>query len=123
MMAAGRTSAFATPVILRISGLLVLLACLAHSPPALSVYSCGGEVNNCECGRSNFCICCECGNCVWWAWHEACCNWGRALPWCTNATDWDDRARANGYPMGNSPRDGCVFVCAAGAGCSDWGHV
>jgi hypothetical protein len=44
------------------------------SPSAAAVPECGGIVDNCQCGASNFCICCSSstygtnqGNCVWWA--------------------------------------------------------
>ncbi len=119
MKKAGRSSACRFPDTLRLAGLLVVLFFLAHPSTALSVYSCGGEVNNCECGRSNFCICCDCGNCVWWAWHEACCNWGRGPEWCTNANTWDDYARSYGYPVGTNACPSSVFVCNGG----EYGHV
>jgi len=92
---------------------------------------CAGESDSCECGMNTPCWCCDengnfgesCGNCVWWAWHEACCHWGRALPWCTNANTWDEFARDNGYPRGNQPHNQSIFVCNASAACSQWGHV
>ena len=92
---------------------------------------CAGESDSCDCGMSTPCWCCDengnfgesCGNCVWWAWHEACCHWGRGLPWCTNAHTWDEFARDNGYPRGNQPRNESIFVCNASAACSQWGHV
>ena len=86
--------------------------------------SCGGESDSCSCGRANFCLCDgTCGNCVWHAWHSACCGWGRALEWCTDAGTWDEHARSNGYPTGSNPRDRSVFVCNPSSACSGWGHV
>ncbi len=111
-------------------GLLLALALLPQDAGAANA-RCGGQADTCDCGMATPCWCCDdqgnfgesCGNCVWWAWHEACCNWGRGLPWCTNAENWDDRARQNGYPMGAAPRDQSIFVCEPSGSCSQWGHV
>jgi len=103
-----------------IAGLLAAL----DVPPARAVYECGGEYDTCDCGRSNFCICDgTCGNCVWHAWHSACCHWGRALEWCTDAQYWNDQARARGYPTGMTPADTAIFVCEPSSTCSGYGHV
>ena len=97
---------------------------LSSATAAEAVYECGGEEDTCLCGRDNICICDgTCGNCVWHAWHMACCSWGRALPWCTDAGTWDGYAANNGYPMGNFPRDNSIFVCNPSPTCSQWGHV
>ena len=98
-------------------------AIMLVSFPSSGVYECGGEVDDCPCGRDTPCICCACGNCVWWAWHEACCHWGRALEWCTDAGTWDNYASTNGYPMGTDARVQSIFVCEPSSVCSGWGHV
>ena len=91
---------------------------------ARAVYECGGETDTCNCGRDNYCLCDgTCGNCVWHAWHMACCEWGRALEWCTDAGTWDAYAASNGYPTGSQPQARSVFVCDPSGVCSQWGHV
>lgn len=88
---------------------------------------CDGESDSCSCGANTPCWCCDedgnfgdsCGNCVWWAWHEACCHWGVALEWCTNANTWDEYATSRGYPTGTTPQNQSIFVRNAGR----WGHV
>jgi hypothetical protein len=104
--------------------LVAVVVLVAHPGRALAVYECGGESDTCSCGGSNFCLCDgTCGNCVWHAWHSACCGWGRALEWCTDAGTWDEYARDNGYPTGGDPRGNSVFVCNPSGTCSGWGHV
>ncbi|MDI7269525.1 MAG: NBR1-Ig-like domain-containing protein, partial [Myxococcota bacterium] len=106
--------------------LAAVLAALGLAAPrhARAVYECGGQFDTCPCGRSNYCLCDgTCGNCVWHGWHSACCNWGRALEWCTDAGTWNDRAVSYGYPTGSVPRNGCLFVCEPSGTCSGWGHV
>ncbi len=105
------------------TGLILSLA-LGAPLPAGAVPDCGGEHDSCDCGRANYCLCDgTCGNCVWHAWHMACCEWGRALEWCTDAGTWDEHARSNGYPTGGEARDRSVFVCNPSSSCSGWGHV
>ncbi|MBI5501377.1 MAG: CHAP domain-containing protein [Deltaproteobacteria bacterium] len=100
------------------------LAILAQAKPAAAAYECGGEYDTCTCGRDNYCLCDgTCGNCVWHAWHSACCHWGRALEWCTDANTWNDNAAGRGYPTGSTPADGSIFVCEPSGTCSTWGHV
>jgi hypothetical protein len=54
---------------------------------------CGDQIDDCPCGMPNPYPCCDndcddpldwtdvCdGNCCWWAWDQACCNWGVGLP-------------------------------------------
>lgn len=108
-------------------------ALLLLSPSARAVYECGGVQDTCQCGRDNFCICCsnatygdKHGNCVWYAWHKACCVWGVALQWCTNAEDWDAGATSNGYPLLGQPCADTVFQCEAytsECGSGGYGHV
>ncbi|HUU03785.1 MAG TPA: NBR1-Ig-like domain-containing protein [Myxococcota bacterium] len=110
----------------RAARLCVALCALIWLTPlaARAVPECGGEQDTCSCGRSNYCLCDgTCGNCVWHAWHMACCSWGRALEWCTDAGTWDEYATSNGYPTGDDPHDASVFVCNPSGTCSDWGHV
>ncbi len=93
--------------------------------------NCDGESDSCDCGMVTPCWCCDehgnfgssCGNCVWWAWHEACCHWGVGLSWCTNASTWPDWARREGFPTGMAPRNSSIFMCAPSQACSDYGHV
>ncbi len=110
----------------RAARLCVALCALIWLTPlaARAVPECGNEQDTCSCGRSNYCLCDGvCGNCVWHAWHMACCSWGRALEWCTDAGTWDEYATSNGYPTGDDPHDASVFVCNPSGTCSDWGHV
>jgi len=103
---------------------LLVAALLAPPSTAAAVGECGGETDSCDCGRANFCLCDgTCGNCVWHAWHMACCAWGRGPEWCTDAGTWLDYATTNGYPMGSEPTDSSIFVCRPSVTCSQWGHV
>lgn len=109
---------------LRLPAWILAAAVLCAAGPARAVYECGGEYDTCVCGRDNFCLCDGvCGNCVWHAWHSACCHWSRALEWCTDAQYFNDQASSRGYPTGATPRNGSIFVCEPSASCSDWGHV
>jgi len=111
---------FAISLLPALAGLLAAL----DAPPARAVYECGGEYDTCDCGRANFCICDgTCGNCVWHAWHSACCNWGRALEWCTDAQYWNDQAASRGYSTGMTPANTAIFVCEPSSTCSGYGHV
>ena len=109
---------------MRLKVLFVSAAVLLGAGPVLAEDTCGDQVHSCACAAHTPCICCDNGgNCVWWAWHEACCNWNRALEWCTDATTWDDYATSNGYPVGTIPQNSSIFVCEASSTCSGWGHV
>ena len=99
---------------------LLLSAVLLVPRTVWAVYECGGVQDTCQCGRDNFCICCSDsthgqnhGNCVWWAWEQACCNWGIGLEWCTDARTWDTYAQNNGYPVVTTPCPNTVFQCEA----------
>jgi hypothetical protein len=104
---------------------LVLAAAVLAAPAARAAdHCCGGYCDTCPCGGATPCICCDyngenSGNCVWWAWHEACCHWGDSLAWCGNANTWDDSARAHGYTTLRSPCESTVFVMHIGT----YGHV
>ena len=92
--------------------------------PAGAVYECGGEYDTCTCGRANYCLCDgTCGNCVWHAWHSACCHWGRA-PRVVHRRQHLERQR--GEPRlshGTTPQNSSIFVCEASTTCSGRGHV
>ena len=71
------------------------------------VYSCGGTNDDCICGMNNPYPCCDNGgNCTWWAWHAACCNWGVGCPGWGNAHSWLGNAQASGYPTTSTPTVG-----------------
>lgn len=101
------------------AGLLVLS--LLAAAPAWAVYECGGQYDTCQCGRNNPYPCCDNGgNCTWWAWHSACCNWGIGLPGWGNANQWAGNASANGnYAVVGYPIAGAVTCRTYGA----YGHV
>jgi surface antigen len=91
--------------------------------------SCGGYSDTCECGAHNQYPCSTngCGNCGWWAWHKACCEWGVGLPIWGNAVNWLDKAKDNGYSTGSIPKVNSIFVrhwkgTVEGV-YKDWGHV
>jgi Ig-like domain-containing protein/CHAP domain-containing protein len=108
---------------MRIALAVILISC-CRPADSWAVYECGGEQDTCTCGGDNFCLCDgTCGNCVWHAWHMACCGWGRALEWCTDAGTWDEYADNNGYQMGSTPQNSSIFVCNPSTTCSQWGHV
>lgn len=93
-----------------------------------AVYQCDGEKDDCLCGKDNpFPCCSNGGNCTWWAWEAACCNWGApALPTYGDAWHWKTEAMAAGWPMRPTPKVGTVFVRTVGGGdCGDHdcGHV
>ena len=88
---------------------LALSAALLLSTPAWAVYACGDQTDVCQCGANNPYPCCDNGgNCTWWAWEAACCNWKVALPGWGNANQWVGNANANasyavlGHPVTNA---------------------
>ncbi len=115
------------------SALLAVIVLTAASTDAQAVYECGGIQDTCVCGQANFCICCtnstygtDHGNCVWYAWHKACCEWGVGLQWCTNAETWDGYATSNGYTLLTTPCEDTIFVCemnTSHCGSGGYGHV
>ena len=115
----------ATPILRRAAAMAVLAAALLLSPAAGAAdHCCGGYCDTCPCGAATPCICCDyngtnSGNCVWWAWHEACCQWGDSLAWCGNANTWDNSARSHGYTVIGRPCADTVFVMDIGT----YGHV
>jgi hypothetical protein len=74
-----------------------LLVGVLASAPALAVYQCDGETDDCQCSANNPYPCCDngggnYGNCTWWGWNEACCNWAYGLPGWGNANQWAGEA-------------------------------
>ena len=91
---------------------------------------CGSERDVCQCGKDNPYDCCDndgndsmtdiCdGNCVWFAWEMACCNWGVGLPSWGNAGNWAERAEQDGFPVSYAPAIGTIACRERG----DFGHV
>lgn len=92
-----------------------------YAPPALAVYQCGPETDECQCGGPNPFPCCDNGgNCTWWAWDQACCHWGVIVPMLGNANTWagvaanDPNYEVLSYPVVNS------IACRASG---QYGHV
>lgn len=92
---------------------------LLISPNALAVHECGGVEDTCICGLANPFPCCDNGgNCTWYAFHRACCDWGVAVPMRGNANTWAGVARNDpayeviGYPVVQSI--GCLETGAYG---------
>jgi surface antigen len=88
---------------------LALATALLTAAPAWAVYQCGDQKDDCQCGANNPYPCCDNGgNCTWWAWEAACCNWAVALPGWGNANQWVGNANANAnysvlsYPVSNA---------------------
>jgi MYXO-CTERM domain-containing protein len=113
---------------------MVVGGLLVAAPSVRAVHECGGVQDTCSCGAANFCICCsnstygtDHGNCVWFAWHKACCVWSIALQWCTDASTWDSYAQNNGYPVRQSdPCADTIFQCEVNTsqcGSGGYGHV
>lgn len=83
---------------------------------------CGGETDDCFCAADNPYPCCSNigtnnGNCTWWAWDRACCNWevGLPSPW-RDAQYWASDLAGHGYPVSSVPAVGTI-------GCSSQNHV
>ena len=94
----------------KVWGLIVILAVwlILNMSLVQAVYQCGSYTDDCYCGMSNPYPCCDnncdddvvdaCdGNCAWWAWHQACYNWGVELPKWGNPKDWAYKAQQAGY--------------------------
>ena len=98
---------------------LVLLSLLPAEAGA--VYECGGQQDTCQCGASNPYPCCDNGgNCTWWAWHSACCNWSYGLPGWGNANTWAGNANAHpDFQVVGNPVVGSIAARNAGT----YGHV
>ncbi len=84
------------------------------------VYSCGGYNDDCYCAAWNpFPCCSNGGNCTWWAWHMACCNWGVDVPPRGNANTWAGSLAAGGYYLSSWPAVGRIACRNSGT----YGHV
>lgn len=98
-----------------------LLALLLGAGEAGAVYQCGDQKDDCQCGMNNPYPCCSNGgNCTWWAWEAACCNWKVGLPGWGNANQWAGNAKAHpSYEVLSKPVVGSIGVKASGS----YGHV
>ncbi len=104
----------------------IFLSVMTVSTGVFAVGTCGPEKDDCQCGANNPFPCCDNGgNCTWWGWEAACCNWGNV--WGTghvvhrDAKYWLDEARAAGWPTGTVPVAGSIFVRTTGG--NGHGHV
>ncbi len=107
----------------------LLAAALLVPARARADYCCGNNCDTCQCAGNDPYPCCDNGgNCTWWAWEEACCNWHRALPMWGNATDWAGNARVDGYNVSGAPSVGTIAnehdgYNACSGRYSEYGHV
>jgi len=101
--------------------LAVAAPVLLWSPEVRAVYQCGNQKDDCKCNKNNPYPCCSNGgNCTWWAWEAACCNWKVGLPGWGNANQWAGNAKANpSYDVKSSPVAGSIAVRVSGS----YGHV
>jgi MYXO-CTERM domain-containing protein len=97
------------------------LCALLWPATAWSVYQCGDQKDDCQCGANNPYPCCDNGgNCTWWAWEAACCNWAVGLPGWGNANQWAGNAKAHAdYDVVSSPVVGSIACRVSGT----YGHV
>lgn len=100
---------------------LFATAVLLASRPAHAVYQCGDQKDDCQCGANDPYPCCDNGgNCTWWAWEAACCNWAVALPGWGNANQWVGNAQLDpNYEVLSAPVVGSVACRVSGT----YGHV
>lgn len=105
---------------LGLAGAALALALLAPRMAA-AVYQCGDQKDDCQCGANDPYPCCaNGGNCTWWAWESACCNWGAALPGWGNANQWGGNAKLDpNYDVLASPVVGSIANRVSGT----YGHV
>lgn len=97
------------------------LSPLPSTRPATRVYNCGDQYDTCQCNMDNPYPCCDNGgNCTWWAWEKACCNWGVGLPspW-RHAKYWAVDLASNGYSVSSTARAGSIACRDTGT----YGHV
>ena len=101
--------------------LLFVLGVLLAARPAAAVYQCGDQTDDCHCGDYDPYPCCDNGgNCTWWAWEAACCNWAVALPGWGNANQWVGNASADAnYDVLAYPVVGAIACKVSGT----YGHV
>ncbi len=88
---------------------------------ARAVYQCGDQTDDCKCGAYDPYPCCDNGgNCTWWAWEAACCNWAVGLPGWGNANQWAGNAKLDpNYDVLASPVVGSIACRVSGT----YGHV
>lgn len=87
--------------------------------------NCGGYNGN-DCGGSNPYPCCSyngnsnAGNCTWWAWRSARCNWSISLPspW-RHAKYWAGDLTSNGFIVSATPVVNSIACSSTGS----YGHV
>jgi hypothetical protein len=102
--------------------LFAALFVFVAAPAANAVYRCGPQTDDCVCHANNPFPCCDNGgNCTWWAWEAACCNWGRGIPMWGNANTWTPRARAQGWDIRDCSTP--VENAIANHNRSTYGHV
>jgi len=89
--------------------------------PAHAVYQCGDQKDDCQCGVDDPYPCCDNGgNCTWWAWEAACCNWAVGLPGWGNANQWVGHANLDpNYDVLPNPVVGSIACRVSGT----YGHV
>ncbi len=100
---------------------LALLVTLGCPSSAGAVSQCGPDTDSCKCGMNDPYPCCDNGgNCTWWAWEKACCNWSVGLPGWGNANQWSGNAKAHpNYQVLAKPVVGSVATRVSGS----YGHV
>jgi hypothetical protein len=91
------------------------------APNAAAVYQCGPDKDDCKCGMDDPYPCCDNGgNCTWWAWEQACCNWAVGLPGWGNANQWHGNAKLNpNFDVLSTPVPGSIANRVSGS----YGHV
>jgi len=101
--------------------ILVATLALLSSRTASAIYQCGDQKDDCNCGMNNPYPCCDNGgNCTWWAWKAACCNWHVGLPGWGNANQWAGNAKANPkFEVKSAPVPNSIGVRVSGS----YGHV
>ena len=100
-----------------LSCVLVMSATAAAQP----AYQCGDQTDDCQCGANNPFPCCDNGgNCTWWAWEAACCNWAVVVPMLGNANQWAGDAELDpNYDVLSSPVVDSIACRVSGT----YGHV
>jgi surface antigen len=101
--------------------LVAFVAAVFGASPAGAVYQCGPDKDDCQCGMNNPYPCCENGgNCTWWSWEKACCNWKVGLPGWGNANQWSGNAKAHpSYEVLSKPVANSIGTRVSGS----YGHV
>ncbi len=105
-----------------LAGAAALCICLGVWPrEAHAVTQCGDQSDTCQCGANNPFPCCDNGgNCTWWAWQAACCNWGVSVPMLGNANTWAGVAASDpNYTVLPNPVPNSIGCRASGS----YGHV